>query len=939
MAHQTKDILIVDADATVTPVSGEAPTVTGATVEIHTEDVETESFMLDESICTEDNLKFGLCDSSKVEITVRNKSEIPNLNGFETPLNIYIYLNGDSDTLFQIGQYLCDKDEYINERRLRKLVLYDVLYELNDLDITSWYNQYFADGNRHEIIWVIADLFKWINGTSPYDNDSSSPKINLELDSEYILCNGMFPIGKTIESDTITFSFFMQGILEFNGSFGHITREGKFKIVTMEWYDKDPVRVVTDDYRKPPTSYADEATWGIGGIDVYDRDNTIKFQIRNTDKKRPSIYVLLDPWIIADREAGDSYTKTALERLQSTIHHFNYTPSETECSGDLCVEVGDRIDVRFTKKSAYDTRNKFRSYVLERHFSGIQSMHDTYTSKGSKKQPAYQTGANWHIGDSETATTGKGTGGVSEVDMEHDRRLIQVLRNGGYRFLDEPSGVSIVYNKAQSQVEIKWTDPSDITDYKPLPAEWVGTCLIRKEGSAPLHRWDGELLVRSNTRNEYSSTAYVDDTIESNKKYYYSIMPYYIALDDEYHPVRYYTWTKIVSVDTARILVAPTLFPIQETSIQGTDVTVGYSIPELSVGTYEVMKLVAKKDAIPTSISDCDKAIDLTPTPGMIVNTSTMTGLDKLSHYYFMVFVEDEEGNGASSEPQDCTTGADLGYNFPYSGEVVEWTVPKTGYYSLETWGAQGGEATDGTNSARGGYGAYAYGEVLLTRGEKLYINVGGQNGYGGGGNSLVNNLMQISGVDWLNDIANSKTPSLDPHDYGSIVDGAFVSSATTVYRYETAFAKENFIGNKIITVEARLYYAYGPFSYDFDLLFYKTSDSSTSGRLVRLIFANGQDESFEAIVFFNGYPIDYEGVLDLEQYRNSWHTVKFVLHIENSKFADRQIYIDDVLIHNVSTVADTDLDTFIGNDTVKTRFIVLENAKVDYVNINVQDA
>lgn len=654
MAHQTKDILIVDADATVTPVSGEAPTVTGATVEIHTEDVETESFMLDESICTEDNLKFGLCASSKVEITVRNKSEIPNLNGFETPLNIYIYLNGDSDTLFQIGQYLCDKDEYINERRLRKLVLYDVLYELNDLDVTSWYNQYFADGNRHEIIWVIADLFKWINGTSPYDNDSSSPKINLELDSEYILCNGMFPIGKTIESDTITFSFFMQGLLEFNGSFGHITREGKFKIVTMEWYDKDPVRIVTDDYRKPPTSYADEATWGIGGIDVYDRDNTIKFQIRNTDKKRPSIYVMLDPWVIADREAGDSYTRTALERLQSTIHHFNYTPSETECSGDLCVEVGDRIDVRFTKKSAYDTRNKFRSYVLERHFSGIQTMHDTYTSKGSKKQPAYQVNGNWHIGDSETATQGKGTGGVADVDMEHDRRLIQVLRNGGYRFLDEPSGVSVVYNKAQSQVEIKWTDPSDITDYKPLPAEWVGTCLIRKEGSAPLHRWDGELLVRSNTRNEYSSTAYVDDTIESNKRYYYSIMPYYIALDDEYHPVRYYTWTKIVSVDTARILVAPTILGAE---VEGTQVNIAYTIPVLDVGTYAIQKLVGKKGSIPTSKTDGDISVDLVPDPTMIVNVVNVTGLDELSHYYFMVFVEDEEGNGASSEPQDCMTG------------------------------------------------------------------------------------------------------------------------------------------------------------------------------------------------------------------------------------------------------------------------------------------
>ena len=79
-------------------------------------------------------------------------------------------------------------------------------------------------------------------------------------------------------------------------------------------------------------------------------------------------------------------------------------------------------------------------------------------------------------------------------------------------------------------------------------------------------------------------------------------------------------------------------------------------------------------------------------------------------------------------------TTTDEGYNFDYTGEIQEFTAPKTGIYSLETWGSQGGNASDGTNSARGGYGAYAYGEVLLTQGDKLYINVGGQNGYGGGG-------------------------------------------------------------------------------------------------------------------------------------------------------------------------------------------------------------
>ena len=569
--HQRKDFLIVDAGATVTIVSGEEPTVTGATVEIHTADMKAESFQLDESVCPEENLKFGLCESAKVEFIIANKTDIPNLSDYGDFLNIYIYFNGDSDTLFQIGQYICYKDEYTNNRRQRRIELYDAMFTLNDLDITSWYNTYFSDGNTHGIIWAIADLFKWIRGDSPYNTDASgSPEINIEVDSEYTLCNGDFPIGKTIESDTVTFNFFMSGVLEFNGSFGHITREGKFKMVTMAWYDGEPVRIVTDNYRKPPTNYNDTATWGIGGIDVYDRNNVRKFKIRNTTKKRPSIYVMLDPWVLADRNEGDSYVQTALERLQNTIYHTNYTPSETECNGDLCVEVGDRLDVRFTQRGEYDTRNKFRSYVLERHFKGIQSFRDTYTSKGNLKQPIYQiTNGNWHVGDSQnSATSGQGTGGVAELNDEHDRRVIALMRNYGEPMLDEPV-VDLVYNKTDGQVEIKWTDPADITSYSPLPIAWAGTEVVRKEGSAPLHGWSsvdseygGTVLVTSTTRDEYSSTAYVDDTIEPNKRYYYAIRPYYIKLDDAEHPIKQYRWTKIYSVDTQRTIVAPSIFDV-----------------------------------------------------------------------------------------------------------------------------------------------------------------------------------------------------------------------------------------------------------------------------------------------------------------------------------------------------------------------------------------
>ena len=70
-------------------------------------------------------------------------------------------------------------------------------------------------------------------------------------------------------------------------------------------------------------------------------------------------------------------------------------------------------------------------------------------------------------------------------------------------------------------------------------------------------------------------------------------------------------------------------------------------------------------------------------------------------------------------------------YNVPGS---FTYTVPQTGMYKLETWGAQGGNS--------GGYGSYSAGTVSLTKGTVLYINVGGKGsgttgGYNGGGTAL----------------------------------------------------------------------------------------------------------------------------------------------------------------------------------------------------------
>lgn len=84
-------------------------------------------------------------------------------------------------------------------------------------------------------------------------------------------------------------------------------------------------------------------------------------------------------------------------------------------------------------------------------------------------------------------------------------------------------------------------------------------------------------------------------------------------------------------------------------------------------------------------------------------------------------------------------------WEFDYQGAEQTFTVPKTGTYKLEVWGASGGNTTSNNKSGTGGYGGYSTGTITLTKDNIYYINVGGlgetgrkivKGGYNGGGNA-----------------------------------------------------------------------------------------------------------------------------------------------------------------------------------------------------------
>ncbi|MGE5455487.1 MAG: glycine-rich protein [Ignavibacteriales bacterium] len=85
--------------------------------------------------------------------------------------------------------------------------------------------------------------------------------------------------------------------------------------------------------------------------------------------------------------------------------------------------------------------------------------------------------------------------------------------------------------------------------------------------------------------------------------------------------------------------------------------------------------------------------------------------------------VSDSAGNAATTKTRTVSV-TQIATSFSYTGSAKTFTASIAGKYKLEVWGAEGG----GTLAGKGGYSS---GEVTLTAGEILYINVGAKGSTG----------------------------------------------------------------------------------------------------------------------------------------------------------------------------------------------------------------
>lgn len=73
-------------------------------------------------------------------------------------------------------------------------------------------------------------------------------------------------------------------------------------------------------------------------------------------------------------------------------------------------------------------------------------------------------------------------------------------------------------------------------------------------------------------------------------------------------------------------------------------------------------------------------------------------------------------------------------YDFVYTGNYVQFTIPQDGIYEFEVWGASGSDAKVDSLVAEGGLGGHSKGYKKMKKGDVLYVYNGGIAGANGGG-------------------------------------------------------------------------------------------------------------------------------------------------------------------------------------------------------------
>lgn len=408
-------------------------------IEIHFDDevitnseLHYEKFELDESLCSEMQLKFGCCEAAKLSFRIVNPYDA--MKG--KSITVYNILNKDTANPFQIGKYKVYSDVPSADRKYRDITAYDAMYDIINADVTEWYDSMFPDEDSTVTLKEFRNAFI----------------SHFELEEEEIdLVNDSMLISKTISGTGITGKMVISAICEINGCFGNIGRNGKFRYVYL--VEKSPEIYPSNDlypsddlfplgtnaiefsrrrYKGSPT-YEDFKVQKISKLQIRMEENDIGVVVGDGD----NTYVIQDNFLVYGMST-EELTPIA-NNILDAIKVVEYRPCTVTAIGNPCVEVGDFIRIN-TKTINIDT------YVLKRVLGGIQVLTDSYTATGEEFYSEIENGTLAEI------RRLKGKSNVLERTIEETKLLIT----------DEETGLQSQVTQNAKEIKLRVSE-KDIT--------------------------------------------------------------------------------------------------------------------------------------------------------------------------------------------------------------------------------------------------------------------------------------------------------------------------------------------------------------------------------------------------------------------------------------------------------------------------------------------
>lgn len=329
-----------------------------------------EAFEIEEKISDDNNLTFGSAFPNMIKFTVSNVFEPLK----DTWITVKVAINS-LENAFQIGRYKVYSDKPTADRKKREIVAYDALYDVLNADVTEWYNYILPRKTSTATLALFRKSFFANFGI---------------LEEDISLPNDNVVIRKTIEPEELSGRTVLKAILELNGCFGQIGRDGKFRYIFLEklsqalypshdLYPSEELYPVKPNGATlgtgvyiPPCTYEDYVTDLITGVQIRKEDNDIGATAGTTT----NAYVIQDNFLVYGK--GSDEMRQIAERILNVIKDILLRPFSTKAKGNPCVEVGDAV--RLNTKT-----QRIESYVLQRVLTGIQALRDTYEANVSKQ--------------------------------------------------------------------------------------------------------------------------------------------------------------------------------------------------------------------------------------------------------------------------------------------------------------------------------------------------------------------------------------------------------------------------------------------------------------------------------------------------------------------------------------------------------------------------